>query len=825
MSQAPRHSIRTSRSKRVQRIAISVFTAAVAGGIVVPVASSASAAGATWTNIAVDTYSRTTSGGLGSADLGGAYTTAKGTGSGALSVTGGHGVLEAVQPGTATSVVLTQTSAADVHLQGTVRAPAMAASAFGLYHGLQARRQNDGSAYIGRVRLAPGGALSVSVSRVSGSSDTLLKDVRTNLTAAPGTLVKLAFEVTGTDPVVLSARAWLSGSAEPGWQLTAQDTSPSRITKAGAVGQWDYVSRSSVATTVVVDDFWAAKRLTAGAPVTTPPPAVPPAVTAPATTTHGALPIGTAQYAVPSNAIFVNPNSGNDSGSGTMAAPYRTVTYAVSRAAAGQTVVLRGGTYHESVIVNDRPITIQAYPAEAVWFDGSSAVTGWTKSGSTWVKSGWTKTFDSSIGFSFGQNNSVFLQSGFPMASHPDQVYIDGVQLKQVATAASVVPGTFAVNYASKQLIIGSDPANHQVRATDIEQAIRVNVAGVVLRGFGVRRYGTPMPLMGAVRFNKPGSVENVEIDDVAANALSFSGSNASANHVTVNRAGQMGLHADTADNLVVKNSLFNQNNYEHFNPWIATGGIKITKTRNAVISGNTVINTYGTGIWFDESSVNIRIVGNTVTGNTEAGIETELSDTMTIANNTVTGGKTGIYLFNAGNGKIYNNRLGGSSDQGIWLSQNGRRQANASEPGHDPRYPIPDPTCPWILRNVQIVNNSFGEAPTDHIMVLDKATNVGADSMNITINGNLFSKKVSASDSNLLAWGGTNNQIASRMTSVAQLSAKNAGWRNAESATSTALAGLTTQESAFSSFAVALPADVASAVGVASGTKKIGTF
>ena len=41
----------------------------------------------------------------------------------------------------------------------------------------------------------------------------------------------------------------------------------------------------------------------------------------------------------------------------------------------------------------NRTFTIQAYPGEAVWLDGSSAVTDWVKSGNVWVKSGWTAAF------------------------------------------------------------------------------------------------------------------------------------------------------------------------------------------------------------------------------------------------------------------------------------------------------------------------------------------------------------------------------------------------------------------------------------------------
>jgi len=88
--------------------------------------------------------------------------------------------------------------------------------------------------------------------------------------------------------------------------------------------------------------------------------------------------VGTAQYPVPAGAVVVSP-SGNDSAAGTAAAPYRTLTKAASAAAAGATIVLRAGTYHESVAVYKR-VTIQSWPGETVWLDGSVPVNDWAAS-------------------------------------------------------------------------------------------------------------------------------------------------------------------------------------------------------------------------------------------------------------------------------------------------------------------------------------------------------------------------------------------------------------------------------------------------------------
>ena len=55
----------------------------------------------------------------------------------------------------------------------------------------------------------------------------------------------------------------------------------------------------------------------------------------------GAVPVGSATYAVPAGAVFVSP-AGSDTAAGGQSQPVRTVARAIALAPAGGTVVLRG---------------------------------------------------------------------------------------------------------------------------------------------------------------------------------------------------------------------------------------------------------------------------------------------------------------------------------------------------------------------------------------------------------------------------------------------------------------------------------------------------
>lgn len=148
----------------------------------------------------------------------------------------------------------------------------------------------------------------------------------------------------------------------------------------------------------------------------------------PATMMAGSAPVGTTAYPVPTGAIFV-ATTGSDSNPGTITQPVLTVKKARQITPAGGTIVLRGGVYNEgftgtasadvwggaSYAAN---VTIQSYPNEAVWFDGSIPLTGWTQSGATW-QAPFTMMFDRSPTFSFGADGLQIQYWSFVNPQYP----------------------------------------------------------------------------------------------------------------------------------------------------------------------------------------------------------------------------------------------------------------------------------------------------------------------------------------------------------------------------------------------------------------------
>jgi uncharacterized repeat protein (TIGR02543 family) len=84
-------------------------------------------------------------------------------------------------------------------------------------------------------------------------------------------------------------------------------------------------------------------------------------------------------------ATYYVSTTGNDSsGTGTISNPWKTITKGQSMLDAGDTLLVRGGTYYESVTITVQGtqsgrITIKAYPGETPVLDGRSIITGWTR--------------------------------------------------------------------------------------------------------------------------------------------------------------------------------------------------------------------------------------------------------------------------------------------------------------------------------------------------------------------------------------------------------------------------------------------------------------
>ena len=369
--------------------------------------------------------------------------------------------------------------------------------------------------------------------------------------------------------------------------------------------------------------------------------------------TSNSMPLKDTNYYIPSSARFV-ATWGSDSNSGSKASPWRTLGKAVGAASSGTTIVVRGGTYRESIKFYGKALTIQPYPYEKVWLKGSNYVSGWVRDGATWRKDNWNYEFMR------GGLSSNFIDSNYPYAAWPDMVFINGSPLRQVGSKSSVSAGEFYVDYNYNKLYIGSDPGGKTVEATARSRALYLDKAhGSVIRGLGFMHYATHRNQYGAVRASANQlKFENNTFAWNAAAGLTIFGTDAVVRGNTFLRNGQLGVFGSRAHGLLFEQNRVLYNNQERFKNW-ESGGIKITNGHNMTWRDNVVDNNFETAMWCDVECYNVKIVRNMVRNNSRHGIMYEISAKGMIASNIVArNGWNGIFVLEANDVDIYNNTI-----------------------------------------------------------------------------------------------------------------------------------------------------------------------
>lgn len=434
---------------------------------------------------------------------------------------------------------------------------------------------------------------------------------------------------------------------------------------------------------------------------------------------------------------------GNDDARGSERRPLRTIGEALDRARDGSTIVVHRGVYRESVKIEGLTgITLTAAPGDRVWLDGSRRVRRWEPTGSAWVSTGWTSEFDASPTYTWGEEDSdeahwQFVDPAHPMAAHPDQVWIDDVAQAQVGSLAAVGPGRFYVDEEADRLYLGSDPTGRDVRASVLAKGLSVRASGTRVDGIGVRRFASSVPHMGTVTVEAPWvRLVDVSIEQNATTGLHVMEPNVRLTGVSLVRNGMMGLTTNGADHLRIDRLRAIGNNRERFNYSPAAGGVKLGRSRHIVVRDSVFRGNLGTGLWFDESVVDVEVLSSRLTRNAGHGLSLELSGDVLVAGNVLArNGGNGIKVNDTSDVEIWNNTFAGNHRE-INIVQD-RRDI-------DSQGSYLDPSSALTFRNGPVVvsNNVFSRTARGSeclLCVEDYSGRWSAEDMKISTNGNLY--------------------------------------------------------------------------------------
>lgn len=302
-------------------------------------------------------------------------------------------------------------------------------------------------------------------------------------------------------------------------------------------------------------------------------------------------------------------------------------------------------------------------------------------------------------------------ESGYLQCKWAEQIFVDGRELRQVASDQRPGPGEFKATIGSprgknRHIILGEDPRGRKVEVSVRDQWIAGHGNGhnVTIKGFRMRHAGNRIGIAAlAVNYRRNWKIENNTLSHTASEVVAVSGPNAKLINNDIFCGGISGAGAVGTNNgaIEIKNNRIHRNNTERAWPAWGAAGMKVVRTeRGFVIDNNDVYLNNANGIWCDIDCNDTEITNNRVYNNSRNGIYYEISRNGTIRDNWVwlngwrwRYGAAGIMVSTSHNMDISDNKL-------IW-NKFGVQAYTRSSWGNSSI----DGT-PWRADNIRIRNN-----------------------------------------------------------------------------------------------------------------------
>lgn len=413
--------------------------------------------------------------------------------------------------------------------------------------------------------------------------------------------------------------------------------------------------------------------------------------------------------AAPVTTIHVSQASGSDTNDGSAERPFATLGAALKAAPSGATVEVASGTYREGELSTSKKLTITAGKGQQVSLNGADIVTDWSDNGDGTYSSARSDFVRFSHVSTVNANPAI---EG--MAAYPEQVFVDGQELTQVADRSQVGPGTFWVNdpdpvtlvnpqnnrqgyhvkpHTGVSYVLGDNPAGHTVEVVQHHRSLTLGGEGSVFNGFTVEKYsplqqwdyedpeigtltGGVMFFVGAKNVSVTNNTFQYSAMGTALGLTNADGSTVSGNTITHN--GGVGFGINRSSDISVEYNTWSMNNQAGFivdncGAFCTIGDTKITHVDGVRYAFNT--HDYSEagynhndpnvdsprrliGVWFDEGVINSEIVGNHFINVGKSAIFDEVSSGNIIASNIVENSFEGIVLSGTDSDKIFNNTI-----------------------------------------------------------------------------------------------------------------------------------------------------------------------
>jgi parallel beta-helix repeat protein len=343
----------------------------------------------------------------------------------------------------------------------------------------------------------------------------------------------------------------------------------------------------------------------------------------------------------------------------------------------GTVFCIAPGTYRVRAGIRPRDGQQFTGTGPGVVVTGGTQLSGFTHSGSTWIASGVPAT----AAYEAGSGFSSYM---YQQAPYANDVTVDGALLDKVGVrvggvtygdpASTVGPGTYFVDYDAGTVILGDDPAGHDVE-------LGVGAKGFASPAVDVSIQNLDLRLFTSTGVHMLPGATGWTLHDVSVDAAHDSGVNLRDGAVMDGGElawnGRYGLNA-RGSNVTVDGVDVSHSDAAHYldggGGCVAAGGSKFVGTVGLVLRNSVFHDNACNGIWLDVDTYDSTIENNTSTDNQDDGIRVEVSHKLSISGNTVKGnGGWGIYLANSPVADVSQNTVGDNRNGAIVLNWSGR--------------------------------------------------------------------------------------------------------------------------------------------------------
>jgi parallel beta-helix repeat protein len=294
----------------------------------------------------------------------------------------------------------------------------------------------------------------------------------------------------------------------------------------------------------------------------------------------------------------------------------------VDAAPPGTRFLLRSGIHR---LQHVRPRDGMAFVGEpGAVLSGARVLSGFTASGGGWIVGGQTQQ---------GAAAGV-CEDGGQACRFPEDLFLDGMPLRRVASLAELRAGTWYFDYGADRVHLGSDPTGRQVEVSVLPHAFSGSATGVEIQGLVIEKYATPAQ-QGAVQGNSTSGWTVVDSEIRLNHGIGLrTGSGMRVLRNRIHHNGQMGF-GGSGNGVLIEGNEIHDNNTMRFDPAWEAGGSKMVRTDGLVLRANYSHHNHGHGLWTDIDNINTLYEGNRVEDNTRSGIFHEISYRAVIRGNT----------------------------------------------------------------------------------------------------------------------------------------------------------------------------------------------